>query len=202
MKHARERTLLAIVLLGVPGAFYLAVARPVAARIDRLVEARKAAEAAFAGPMPYIPVSAEERTRLQDPAAAWRRRIPVVQGDQARLLHYHAVVSELQRLWREGGAPAATLRSSWDPIRASFTLPTGLPGVSSADASLLDQPERRVEGWVIEARFEGGPERLFRALSLTPKAVPLVEPVGFRWEGQPDGTQKQFLALRNLTLGP
>lgn len=201
MSQLRERIVVGAVLLGGPVLFYLLLGRGQVARIERLRQERLAVEAELAGPMPFDPLSREERKALADPAAPWRGRIPVVQGDQGRIAHYHWVVSEFQRASREAGAAVDGLRSSWDPIRASFSLPERLPGAPSTVGIGVDQPERRLQGWVLEARYRGATDQAFRGLQASGRILPLLEPVGFRWEAASGGSISH-LALRNLVLEP
>lgn len=202
MKHLRERMILGTLLLGGPLVLWLGVIRPWTVRVERIKARTEAAARAFPGPFNHTPVSREERTILADPAAAWRQRMPVLEGDRARLVHYHRVVSEFQRLSREGGAPVAAVRSSWDPIRGSYTLPVGLSGALAEGLPLSDAPERKVEGWVLEARLEGSTPQLFRALRRVSAPAPLLEPIGFRWSFMPGRSRTQYLLVRNLVLTP
>lgn len=200
MRHLKERALLAAVVLGVPVLFGFVVARPILKRIDAFKTRFKEASAELATLPQFQPVSAEEREVLEDAKAPWRRRMPVVQGEQSRLAHYHRVVSELQGAWKAAKVPPLNLRSSWDPIRASFTLPAVALAQEGADPALRDAPELRVQGWVLEAKFPAPTDVLFRALAVVPRMEPLLEPVGLRWEAYPDHRQ-QSLLLRNLVVG-
>ncbi len=201
MSRMQERFVVGAVLVGGPLLFYLTVGRGQAARIDRLREERLKVEAEFSGPMPFVPVSQDERRRLVDPEATWRDGIVAVQGDQGRLAHYHGVISEYQRACRERGAAVAGFRSSWDPIRSSFSLPDHLSGASLLRGLDLDQPETRLAGWVFEARFLGGTDRVFKGLDAAYRIQPLLEPVALRWEAAPGGAITH-LALRNLYRMP
>lgn len=201
MTLPKERILVGAVLLGGPVLFYLLLGRSQVADIERLRQERLVVERELAGPMPFEPLSRAERKALEDPAAPWRGRIPVVQGDQGRLAHYHWVVSEFQRASREAGASVEGLRSSWDPIRASFTLPERLPGAPAATSADMDHPERRLQGWVLEARYRGATDQAFRGLQASGRILPLLEPVGFRWNAASGGAISH-LALRNLVLEP
>ncbi len=201
MSRVRERALLVLVLLGGPLAFYLLVGRGQVAHLERLTQERKAVEAEFPGPVVYTPVSQAERAALAQPDADWRGRIPFLATEQDRLVHYHTVVSELQRQSREDGAPVSGFRSSWDPIRASFTLPERLPGYRLVPSAEVDRPELRLSSWVLEARYASGPDRALKGLGAAPRLVPLLEPVAFRWEMGPSGAQTA-LAFRNLYLAP
>lgn len=145
------------------------------------------------------PLSAEEKQALGDPAAPWKRRIPFVAHDAARLSHYHQVVTDFQQSCRKAGVNLVGIRSTWDPIRGSFTLP----------AQLTQGPLLPVEGgsqgqlkaWVLEAQVEGPTPKLFKAMEGVPQVGPLLEPVGLRWEGDEKGL-RQYLLLRNLVLAP
>jgi hypothetical protein len=150
-------------------------------------------------PPRFTPVRPEERAVLEDPAAGWRRRMPVLTTEQARLAHYDRVVGDLQRAWRVGGTPSLGLRSSWDPIHASFTLPPALGAGAGPASAIPDHPDLSVHGWVLEARFSGDSAQLFKALAQVPRVEPLLEPVGLRWASTP-AERQQTLILRNLVV--
>lgn len=198
-RNLKERLLLAGVVIVVPLLFGFLVARPILKRIDGHKQRFNEASNELASLSPFSPVSPAEREILDDPSAAWRKRMPVLSDEQARLAHYHRVVSALQRGWKAAGVPAIGLRSSWDPIRASFTLPGVMEAAEAQKQSLADGPEARVLGWVVEARFPAPTEVLFRALVVVPRMEPLLEPIGLRWEATPDHRQ-QSLILRNLVV--
>jgi hypothetical protein len=202
MRHAKERLVLASILLVGPLVYGFLILRPALLRIGAQRARRDAAQAEFTGPMTYAPLSAAERSQLADPAAPWRGRLTLVQGDQARLAHYSAVVTALQRTWRTGGTPALGIRSSWDNIHASFTLPVSLVTEDEGRAAPSDTPDLKVAGWVLEARFDPPTDRLFRALHLSAACRPLLEPVGLRWEFDPARGRSQHLLFRNLYLTP
>jgi len=122
-----------------------------------------------------------------------------VANDGARLGHYHQVVTELQQTCRQSGIDLVGIRSTWDPIRGSFTLPTLL-----AQGPLPPKEtgtQGRLQGWVLEARVDGPTPQLFRTLEGLPRIEPLLEPVGFRWEADEKGL-RQYVLLRNLVLVP
>ena len=187
------------VVIVVPLLFGFLVARPILKRIDGHKQRFNAASNELVSLPPFMPVSPVEREVLDDPSAAWRKRMPVLSSEQARLAHYHRVVSALQRGWKAAGVPAIGLRSSWDPIRASFTLPGAIEAAEAQKPTLTDSPEVSVRGWVVEARFVAPTEVLFKALVLVPQLEPLLEPIGLRWEATPEHRQ-QSLILRNLVL--
>lgn len=190
---------MAFFLLGVPLAFHLAVLRPALARMDLLRRRLDEISQEMKVPPSFTPVQPGERALLEDPAAPWRRRMPVVATEQARLAHYDRVVGALQRTWRAEGTPALGLRSSWDPIHASFTLPAAVAGGPGPYSPAQDHPDLLVHGWVVEARFAGGSELLFKALGAVPRVEPLMEPVGLRWASTATERQ-QSLILRNLVV--
>ena len=69
-----------------------------------------------------------------------------------------------------------------------------------------DQPGYKVEGWVLEVEIGGPTGQLFKALSLVPGALPLLEPVGLRWglpaKAGPEAGPHQYLLLRSTYLRP
>lgn len=148
----------------------------------------------------FMPLTQAESPLLADPQAGWRRRIPGVQGDRARLDHYTRVVSSLQDALQKAGVPSPSMRSSWDPIHASFTLAGGLidsPAPSAGPGA--DRPDLQVKGWILEVQVPGETGNLFRALQASARVEPLLEPVGFRWElGAAE--RRQHLIFRNLVL--
>lgn len=198
-RNLKERLLQAGIVLVVPLLFGVLVARPTLRRIDGHKQRFQAASAEAAAIPQFSSVTPAEREVLDDPAAAWRRRMPVLASEQARLAHYHRVVSTAQRGWKAAGVPVVGLRSTWDPIRASFTLPAAVDSAEEAKPVLQDSPELKVRGWVVEARFPAPTDALFRALAVVPQFEPLLEPIGLRWESYPDHRQ-QSLLLRNLVV--
>lgn len=148
----------------------------------------------------YDPLSSEEVASLEDPQAPWRTRIALVRDDRDRLLQYHRVVTELDRVLASSGLHARGMRSSWDPIRASFTLgeplaPAGPP------AGRLDPLDGSLGAWVLEVQLDGATAGLFQALEQIPKVSPLLEPVGLRWESTTE-RRAQSLLLRCLVVRP
>lgn len=201
MRHLKERLMLAGLVIVVPIVFGILVVRPILKRIDGYKQRFREASSELEVLPQFMPVSPGEREILDDPKAGWRKRMPVLPGEQARLAHYHRVVSDLQRTWKGVGVSVSTLRSSWDPIRASFTLPNALDSSDSPGPTLSDSAELKVHGWVIEAQLPAPTEALFRALAAVPLVEPLLEPVGLRWESYPEHRQ-QSLLLRNLVVTP
>ena len=202
MRRLRERLIVGVAFICGPVLFYFGVVSPWKGRVDAIHVRTEEATRAFPGPFIYIPISRAERAALADPKAPWAHRLPVVVDDQARLAHYDRVVSEFQRVLKEGGAPVAGIRSSWDAIRGSYTLPSVLAGAGASGPQQLDAPELTVRGWVLEARLEGPTAQLFKAIRLAQKADPLLEPVGFRWNYMPGNTRVQHLVVRNQVLVP
>ncbi len=201
MKHLRERLLLGFFLGGVPLLFVGLVLRPSLRRMDAQRQRMNAASAELQKFPKFTPVRGEEHALLEDPAAPWRRRMPVLQGEGERLAHYHRVVSQTQQAWRRAGFSPLGFRAGWDPIRARFTLGGGLEGGGGEASQGVDAPELQVRGWVLEATFGGGTEQLFRALGVLPQVEPLLEPVGLRWDASLP-VPRQSLLLRNLVVTP
>ena len=193
-----ERVLFGFVFLVLPVLFYFTVAAPAQRRLDALNARIEAADRQIQDLPNYQPLSPEEKRVLLDPKAAWRQRIPVIDGDRAKLAHYDRVVSLLQRQWAQGRITLEAVRSSWDPIQASFSLPGTLP--PPAVPTPLSGPGE-LRAWVLEARVLGGTDQLFAALQRVPTVEPLLEPVGLRWELTPE-RRVQALWLRNLVLDP
>lgn len=202
MKWTPERLVIAGVVLGGPLLVYLLAIRPQQVKLKALKARIVLAESQYLDSPVFEPLRAEERDRLQDPSAPWRNRLKVVDGDVARLAHYHRVVSAWQEAARQGGVPLQDLRSSWDPVKGAFSLPPLTAMDPDPDAFSGDAPERKLGGWVLEARVEGGTANLFRALSDLPRPVPLLEPVGLRWRQFPGEPRRQHLLVRNLVLQP
>lgn len=147
------------------------------------------------------PLSAEERKLLEDPKAMWKARIPLVKSDGERLAHYNVVVTELQKTWKNCGVATLSLRSTWDSIKGSFTVPEPFGSVPQDFPPTYFSGQGNLSAWVIEARLSGKNAPLFTALEALPKVNPLLEPVGIRWESSPEGP-KQMLILRNIFLSP
>ena len=201
MKHPKERALMAAVLLGAPSLLLWLGLLPVIRRGEALRQQIRSLNAEFVTLSRFSPLSKEERELTQDPAAAWRSRMPMVAGDQARLAHYNRVVSELQETLKQAGVASSRMRSSWDPIQASFTIPEDLGGLPASAAPSQDSAELQASGWVLEAEIPGATPQLFKALAATHRVHSLLEPVGLRWEAGPDH-RRQNLLLRNLVLTP
>jgi len=196
-----ERLLLAGLFGLLPILFTVAVVLPSRHRM----EARKARMAAIAQRLRELPViqplSPRERQLLADPQGSWRGRIPLLKGDAERFAHYHRVVSGLQGEWKRAGVPLLGVRSSWSALDGSYSLPGDLGnpdlGLGAAGTAAAGQ----VQGWVLDARVGGKPDRLFLALAALGRVEPLLEPVGLRWASRPEQT-RQSLLLRNLILAP
>lgn len=195
------RALLALILVLSPVLFWLLLWRPADGRMalnrSRIAEAR----ARMLELPRYTALSAEESAFLEDPAAAWRQRIPLMRGDRDRLAHYHLVITKVSQAFRLGGLRLNGMRSSWDPIHASFTLDRdlglaglGLPPATSAQDGAL-------AAWALEVQIDGPTEGLFTGLDQLKHLPPLLEPVGLRWEATPE-RRAQSLWLRNLVLVP
>ncbi len=197
MKHLRERGILAGLLLMGPLVYYLTYMGPALGRIADLRAQRQGLEGEVAGPLVYAGLSAEERQFLGDGVAPWRRRMPTIDGDPGKLNHYHQVVNDLQRTWHEAGVQVLGIRSSWDMLRGSYSMPGPFPRV---EPTLSPAPSGKVRGWVLEARVDAPTERLFQALWALERTQPLLEPVGLRWEFDPHRGRFQYLTLRNLVL--
>ena len=145
------------------------------------------------------PLNAEERKVLEEPSAPWKRRIPFIASDGARLGHYHRVITGLQQTFRQSGVSLGGVRSTWDPIRGSFTLPSVL--ARGPELPVEGGSQGRFQAWVLEARVDGPTPQLFRALEGISRIDPLLEPVGLRWEVDEKGL-RQYLLLRNPVLAP
>lgn len=201
MRHARERGLLAGILLGGPLLVYLVAIRPQQAQL-RVFRARiAAADAQYTAPATFEPLRPWERAFLEDPAAPWRRRLPLLQEDVSRVAHYHGVVSAWHQASDRHGVSLKNLRSSWDPVKGAFSLPPRLAEVAFAPTA-PDRPESTLNGWVLEAEVAGGTDRLFGALVAALDTPPLLEPVGLRWRQVPGEARRQHLLVRNLVLLP
>jgi len=197
--RSREWTILFTVFGVLPALFVAFVLLPCIKRDKNYIERQRAADQRLSELPAVQPLNAEERDALELPTAPWRRRIPLVANDGARLGHYHQVVTELQQTCRQSGIDLVGIRSTWDPIRGSFTLPTLL-----AQGPLPPKEtgtQGRLQGWVLEARVDGPTPQLFRTLEGLPRIEPLLEPVGFRWEADEKGL-RQYVLLRNLVLVP
>lgn len=194
--------LLMVCLFGVaPILFTWAVPFRSRARMERLKARQQEMERQLAQLPSVQPLTREERALLEDPQARWRRRIPTVAGDAARLAQYARVVTELEAAWKGAGISTSSLRSAWDPVKASHTLPPH----QALQPPPLTEPQLggagRPEAWVLEAGIQGDLARLRQAYILLPGIDPILEPVGLRWESSPDGL-KQAVILRNIVLVP
>jgi hypothetical protein len=197
--RAREWFLLGVIFALLPALFFFFVALRGRRNMNDCKARQIAAEQRLQAIVPVQPLSAHERGLLSD-TAAWRGRMPYLEGDAARLWHYHHTVTELQRVLKQGGVLTGSIRSSFDPIQGSFSLPTGLaemPGEQALKQMTLGRPQ----AWVLEVSVEGSSVQLFQVLDLLPRVEPLLEPIALRWEATPEG-HKQFLILRNLVLVP
>ena len=147
------------------------------------------------------PLTFQERALLEDPLATWRTRIPNVATDAQRLAHYHRVITELQREFKARNVTLLGVRSTWAPIKGSYTLPASMGSMSPVG---LMEPERgagQLQAWVLEAQVKGSPVELFKALEGLPGINPLLEPVALRWAMDPS-QPKQMIVLRNLVTIP
>lgn len=195
------RTLLVLLLGLAPLAFWLLVWRPAQTRMDanraRIAEARlRMLE------LPrYAPLSEAEVAFLESPAAPWKQRIPMIGGDRDRLAHYHRVVTSVDQAFQRGGLRIHGMRSSWDPIHASFTLDRELAWGPLAKPAAESPQDGNLLGWVLEVQLDGPTQALFTGLERLGGITPLLEPVGFRWEATPE-RRAQALWLRNLVLVP
>jgi len=201
MRYQRERLLMGLSLVGLPALLVVLGIYPTQRRSNALRVQIQAAEEAYKVIPAVHGLNPEERKLLDDPKAAWRTRLPLVVGDQARLAHYHRVVGELQRGLTRVGTPAGGMRSSWDPIQASFTLAGSLSEPAQEVVTTPDSPALKVGGWTLEANIPGNTGQLFKALGAVDQVQPLLEPVGLRWMATPD-RRDQHLILRNLILLP
>lgn len=201
MRPLRERLILALIFVVGPLAFILGVLLPAQRRMAALQAEQDRIGQEMAELPRYSPLSDEERKLLSDPTLPWRHRIPLVSGDRQRVAHYYQVVTQLQQALQHAGAPPIGIRSDWEPIHASFTLTGGLATLAQAPPLGQTNADGTLEGWVLEARFSGGVDQLFKAIEAAREPVPLLEPVGLRWEAGPDGPLQAVL-FRNLVLVP
>lgn len=201
MRYQRERLLMGLSLVGLPALLVVLGIYPTQRRSNALRLQIQAAEEAYKVIPAVHGLNPDERRLLDDPKATWRTRLPLVVGDQARLAHYHRVVGALQQGLSRVGTPAGGMRSSWDPIQASFTLAGSLSEPVPDPVSAPDSPSLKVSGWTIEANIPGSTGQLFKALGAVDQVQPLLEPVGLRWTATPD-RRDQHLILRNLILLP
>ena len=196
----RDRYVLVPLFLLVPAALVWGVVLPAQRRMSAARARIEAADAQLETISHVTPLTAQERKVLEDPRAGWRRRMPLLQGDAARLDHYTAVVTALQSGCAAAGARVAGLRSSWDPIQADFTSPGPLPALRPGGPA--PQPaDAAVGAWALEVQIAGQPAALGAALDALPRMEPLMVPVGLRWEAR-QGQPFQALVLRDLFLSP
>ncbi len=146
----RLRTLLILLLCLAPIAFWLLVWRPAEARMAANRARITEAEARIQELPRYTPLSAEETAFLENPSAPWRARIPQITGDRDRLAHYQRVVTSLDQTFRRGGLRIHGMRSSWDPIHASFTLDKELAWGPSTRFPLETPQGGTLQAWVLE----------------------------------------------------
>jgi len=197
--RGKEWALLFVVFGVLPVLFIVFILFPSLKRDTEYLERQRAANQRLQELPAVQSLGTEERKLLLDPAAPWKRRIPFIAHDGARLSHYHQVVTELQQNTRKSSINLVGVRSSWDPIRGSFTLPGILASGPLLPAEGGSQGQLRA--WVLEAQVEGPTPQLFRAMEGIPRVDPLLEPIGLRWVGDPKGL-RQYLLLRNLVLTP
>lgn len=195
------RILLGLILVLSPLLFWLLVWRPANGRMEANRSRIAEAQAQMLELPRYTPLSPEESAFLEDPAAEWKQRIPMIRGDRDRLAHYNFVITRVSQSFRRSGIRLHGMRSSWDPIHASFTLDRdlategfGLPPSGNAQEGVL-------AAWVLEAQVDGPTEGLFTGLDQLEQVTPLLEPVGIRWEATPE-RRLQSIWLRNLVLVP
>lgn len=195
------RALLALALVLAPALFWLLVWRPAQGRMAAS-RARIAEAQARLNELPrYAPLSADETRLLEDPAATWKQRIPLIRGDRDRLAHYHRVVTGISHAFRRKGLRLHGLRSSWDPIHASFTLDRDLGPDGLGQAPIAAPQEGVLAAWSLELQIDGPTAGLFEGLDQLRDLPPLLEPVGLRWEATSE-RRAQSLWLRNLVLVP
>ncbi|MFZ1612626.1 MAG: hypothetical protein WAT51_00540 [Holophaga sp.] len=201
MKHLRERVLMAAILVGLPTLILVLGILPTLKRSKELRQQIQAVNEDYKTLPPFMPLSRVEREALADPKATWRSRLPMVTSDKARLAHYHRVVGDLQGTLKAAGVPSRGMRSSWDPIKASFSVPGEMGADPHTLALFQDSPDSQVNGWVLEAEIPGPTSHLFRSMAAIHRVGPILEPVGLRWEAGLDFRQQKLL-LRNLVLTP
>lgn len=195
-------TLTLITLFGLlPVAFIFLVFLPVRKRMAT-DQARLEAAIQRSQELPNIqPLTSQERALLEDPSAPWRTRIPLVSTDARRLAHYHRVITDLQREFKARNVALLGVRSTWNPIKGSYTLPPSLGSISSVVPQNSKRGAGQLQAWVLEAQVSGSPADLFKALEALPRINPLLEPVALRWEMDPP-KHKQMIVLRNLVAIP
>jgi len=199
--RTKPMLLLAVIFGLLPAAFIFLVFLPLKQRMTA-DEARLEAALQRNQALPNVqPLTSQERALLEDPAATWRTRIPLLTGDAQRLAHYHRVITELQREMKLRNAALLGVRSDWAPIEGSYTLPAALGSLGATESRAGSQGTGHLEPWVLEASVGGAPAELFKALEALPRINPLLEPVALRWEmNGPQPTQ--MIILRNLVTIP
>lgn len=191
--------LVAVLLLG-PALFAWLIWLPSQRRMQA-IQARIDEAQTFLRELPrYDPLSATEAEALESPTAPWKARIPLIRGDRDRLVHYHRVVTGLDRAFTASGLKIQGMRSSWDPIRASFTL-GGVLAPAANPAGQTEPLDGALGAWVLEVQIDGPTSGLFTALGRLPEVQPLLEPIGLRWESTPE-RRAQSLLLRSLVVQP
>lgn len=198
--RAREWFLLGVIFALLPALFFFLVVLRGRHNMNEYKARQAAAEQRLQAIVPVQPLSTRERHLLEDPAAPWRNRMPYLEGDTDRLWHYHRTITELQRTLKQGGVATGSVRSSFDPVQGSFSLPAGLSDMSG-EPSHAKGGQGHLQAWVLEVSLEGSSTQIFRALDLLPSVEPVLEPIALRWETTPEG-HKQLLVLRNLVLVP
>lgn len=198
--RAREWFLLGLIFALLPGLFFVFVVLRGRKNMGAYKTRQGEIEQQMQAFVPVQPLSSAERQMLSDPQAPWRSRIPYLEGDAARLWHYHRTVTQLQGVLRQGGVSTGSVRSSFDPVHGSFTLPSAL-GPLDSDALGAGGQTSKTQAWVLEISVEGSSAQLFKALDLLPAVDPVLEPLALRWEATPEG-HRQHLVLRNLVLVP
>lgn len=171
-------------------------------RMEALKARQREAELQLAQLPTIQPLTQEERAVLEDPTARWRRRLPLVPGDAERLAQVHRVVTELEAAWKARGITTSSLRSAWDPVKASHTLPERRDLLTGTLPAPGPGTTGRLQAWVLEAGIGGDLARLRQACLTTPAIDPILEPVGLRWEKDEEGALRQSVILRNLVLVP
>ena len=202
MRTYRERLLMGLLFAGLPVLLYALVIRPATLRFHRLHERIRAADEACRDVQAFTPVTQAERAFLEEPAAAWRTRVPLLDGDGARLAHANRVVSDLSVALKGRGLRAAAMRAAWEPIEAQFTLPGPVAKGPRMTRVAGDAPEHTLAGWALEVELPGPTGQLFKALGPLAQVDPLLEPVGLRWELAGPARHRQVLFLRNYYLQP
>ncbi len=197
----RRRLFLFALLALLPALGYGLLIRPSRRRIAALHRRIQTAHAAILKTEGYAPLSAAERSLLEDPAQPWRARIPAVDGDGGRLALVDRMAAELGAALRRSGVPVGSLRAVLDPVQVDATLPD-VPPPPPRPGGASKGPEAPLGAWVLEVEVPGGTARLFQALAALPRTGPVLEPVGLRWDRAPGATGApaslhQYLLLRS-----